>query len=53
MDKIPRLTIIDISKQGDVVECLLETAKQKTVTFKFDLDDVKPAEIAENLVSNS
>lgn len=33
------------------VECQLDTSKQKTVTFKFDRDDMVPIDIANNLVS--
>lgn len=33
------------------VECQLDTSKQKTVTFKFDRDDMVPTDIANNLVS--
>lgn len=32
------------------VECQLDTSKQKTVTFKFDRDDMVPTDIANNLV---
>lgn len=33
------------------VECQLDTSKQKTVTFKFDRDDMVPTDIANNLVN--
>ena len=49
-DKIPRLTILNITDET-MIECQLETAKQRTVTFTFDTDTDKPKEIAENLVS--
>ena len=35
--------------QGPVVECQLETNKQKTVTFKFDRTDTVPTDVARNL----
>lgn len=36
--------------QSMTVECQLDTSKQKTVTFKFDRDDMVPTDIANNLV---
>ena len=50
--QIPRLTIINIEQDNEVVECQLETAKHSTVTFKFNRDDDQPSEIAANLVSS-
>ena len=49
----PKLWIIDLTQENEVVECQLETAKNHTVNFKFNCDDDKPEEIAENLVSFS
>ncbi|XP_076344092.1 uncharacterized protein LOC143244016 isoform X2 [Tachypleus tridentatus] len=43
----PRLTVLSVD--CSVVECLLESVK-KTVTFKFDIGDVVPEEISNNLV---
>lgn len=45
----PRLTVL--SANGGSVECQLETSKQKTVTFRFNMDDMVPADVANNLVS--
>ncbi|XP_077288546.1 wnk kinase isoform X2 [Arctopsyche grandis] len=46
----PKLSVLTVS--GTSVECQLES-KSKTVTFKFDVTDVNPEEIATNLVSNT
>lgn len=46
---IPRLSVLTVA--GTLVECQLES-KSKTVTFKFDVTDVNPEEIATNLVSS-
>lgn len=48
-DKLPKLTVLDVNEEATVVECQLES-KSKTVTFKFDVTDVNPEEIASNLV---
>lgn len=50
-DRGPKLTLLSV--QGTVVECQLETGKQKTVTFKFDCEDLVPADIAKNLVGEN
>ncbi|KAG8223130.1 hypothetical protein J437_LFUL000552, partial [Ladona fulva] len=47
----PRLTVL--GGDGTVVECQLETGRQKTVTFKFDIEDMVPEDIAANLVGES
>ncbi|XP_053619215.1 uncharacterized protein Wnk isoform X2 [Plodia interpunctella] len=49
-DKLPKLTVLEVNDPA--VECQLES-KSKTVTFKFDIRDVNPDEIASNLVSNN
>lgn len=49
--KGPKLTLLSVS--GTVVECQLETGKQKTVTFKFDCEDLIPSEVAKNLVAEN
>ncbi|XP_060807568.1 serine/threonine-protein kinase Wnk isoform X2 [Amyelois transitella] len=49
-DKLPKLTVLEVNEAA--VECQLES-KSKTVTFKFDITDVNPEEIASNLVSNN
>lgn len=49
-----KLTVLSVSNnesQSMTVECQLDTSKQKTVTFKFDRDDMVPTDIANNLVS--
>ncbi|XP_037876946.1 serine/threonine-protein kinase Wnk isoform X2 [Bombyx mori] len=51
-DKLPKLTVLEVNEAGTGVECQLES-KSKTVTFKFDVTDVNPEEIASNLVSNN
>ncbi|XP_026733928.1 uncharacterized protein LOC113498184 [Trichoplusia ni] len=51
-DKLPKLTVLEVNDAATVVECQLES-KSKTVTFKFDVTDVNPEEIASNLVSNN
>ena len=50
--RMPRLTIIGIEQNGEVVECQLETAKHSAVTFKFNREDDEPSVIADNLVSS-
>ena len=42
----------NVDGQAMSVECQLDTSKQKTVTFKFDLDEMVPSDVANNLVSN-
>lgn len=44
----PKLTVLALN--GSTIECQLES-KSKTVTFKFDVTDINPEEIASNLVS--
>ncbi len=48
--QMPRLSIFNIEQDGEVVECQLETAKHSSITFKFNMDDDQPSDIAENLV---
>jgi hypothetical protein len=50
-EKGPKLTLLTVS--GTVVECQLETGKQKTVTFKFDCEDLVPSDVAKNLVAEN
>ncbi len=47
---MPRLMLYNLEQDAEVVECQLETAKHSTITFKFNLDDDQPADIADNLV---
>ena len=53
MERSPRLTILGVEQKSDEVEvdCRLEMSNRNTVTFKFALENDKPEEIAENLVS--
>lgn len=48
--KLTVLSVSDVEGQAVSVECQLDTSKQKTVTFKFDRDDMVPIDIANNLV---
>ncbi|XP_064483569.1 serine/threonine-protein kinase WNK4-like isoform X4 [Ornithodoros turicata] len=48
-DRWPRLQVLSV-EGGTVVECQLESSKGKTVTFKFDINDMFPRDIANNLV---
>ncbi|XP_011260874.1 serine/threonine-protein kinase WNK1 isoform X4 [Camponotus floridanus] len=51
-----KLTVLSVSNsegQSMTVECQLDTSKQKTVTFKFDRDDMVPTDIANNLVAEN
>ena len=50
-EKAPKLIIIDLDREAEVVECQLEASKHSTITFKFNKDDDQPGEIAETLVS--
>ncbi|XP_075229866.1 uncharacterized protein LOC142329299 isoform X7 [Lycorma delicatula] len=45
----PKLTVL--SANEGAIECQLETSKQKTVTFRFNMDDFNPNDITNNLVS--
>lgn len=42
--------MLDVAPGAGVVECQLDS-KSNTVTFKFDVADANPEEIASNLVS--
>ena len=46
----PKLHIIGLTQENEVVECQLETAKSHAVNFKFNCDDDTPEEISNNLV---
>ena len=48
--RMPKLSIINVQQQGEVLECSLETGKHSTVSFKFNRDDDQPEDIAANLV---
>lgn len=48
IDRIPKLSVTSIDN-GTVINCQMEH-KKKTVTFKFDIRDVNPVDIANKLV---
>lgn len=48
--KLTVLSVYNVEGQAVSVECQLDNSKQKTVTFKFDRDDMVPIDIANNLV---
>ena len=50
IDKSPCLTILSYDGENQELECLLEFSNRNSVTFKFDTDGDKPAEIADSLV---
>ncbi|XP_033213341.1 uncharacterized protein LOC117170590 isoform X3 [Belonocnema kinseyi] len=51
--KLTVLSVSEVEGQSVTVECQLDTSKQKTVTFKFDRDDMVPTDIANNLVAEN
>lgn len=48
---IPKLQILSVDEDGRFVECSMENLL-KTITFKFDINDVNPLEVANDLVSS-
>lgn len=48
LDRFPKLTVLSVTET--MVECQLETIKQKTITFKFDITDNDPQDVANKLV---
>jgi hypothetical protein len=48
---LPRLIVVSVEPDGDVVECQLETGKLPTVAFRFSLDSDKTSDITNSLVS--
>lgn len=52
LDKSPRVTVLSFEEADQEVECRLELSNRSTITFKFALENDKPEEIAENLVSH-
>lgn len=48
-ERVPKLVVISV-QDGTLVDCSMEH-KQKTITFKFDISDVNPIEVANDLVS--
>ena len=51
LEKNPKMTILSYEKETGEVECRLEISNKNTITFKFALENDKPQEIAESLVS--
>ncbi|XP_037808502.1 serine/threonine-protein kinase WNK1-like, partial [Lucilia sericata] len=47
-ERIPKLSVTGI-EHGTVINCHMEN-KQKTITFKFDIRDVNPVDVASKLV---
>lgn len=47
-ERIPKLSVTSVD-EGSVINCHMEN-KLKTITFKFDIGDVNPVEIANKLV---
>ncbi|KAG1706628.1 Serine/threonine-protein kinase WNK3 [Nymphon striatum] len=47
-ERIPKLRVLTVN--DSIVECQLETSKQQTVTFRFDIYDMNPEDICKNLV---
>ncbi|XP_065370841.1 serine/threonine-protein kinase Wnk-like isoform X2 [Calliphora vicina] len=48
-DRVPKLSVTGI-EYGTVINCHMEN-KQKTITFKFDIRDVNPVEVAGKLIA--
>lgn len=48
-ERIPKLTILSV-QNGTLVDCSMES-KLKTIKFKFDISDVNPIDVANDLVS--
>ncbi|XP_011503248.1 PREDICTED: serine/threonine-protein kinase WNK1 [Ceratosolen solmsi marchali] len=51
--KLTVLSVSNVESHAISVECQLDTSKQKTVTFKFDRDEMVPTDIANNLVAEN
>lgn len=47
-ERIPKLTILSV-QNGTLVDCSMES-KLKTIKFKFDISDVNPIDVANDLV---
>jgi len=48
--KLPKLKILRIENEGEVVECLLESGKHSSVVFKFSPEIDKTDDIVDSLV---
>ncbi|XP_046986823.1 uncharacterized protein LOC124556848 isoform X1 [Schistocerca americana] len=49
----PKLTVLSVENGGSLLECLLESSKHRTVTFKWNKDAMAPNEIANRLVEQN
>lgn len=47
-ERIPKLVILNV-QNGTLVDCSMES-KLKTIKFKFDITDVNPTDVANDLV---
>lgn len=47
-ERIPKLVVVSV-ENGTFVNCSMEN-KLKTITFKFDIRDVNPSDVASDLV---
>lgn len=50
-EKYPKLVVLRLLEEK-IVECEMEV-KPKTITFKFDVHEVNPDEVAKDLVRNN
>ncbi|KAL7734502.1 hypothetical protein ACLKA6_010821 [Drosophila palustris] len=48
-ERVPKLSVTSVD-EGSVINCHMEN-KLKTITFKFDISDVNPVEIANKLIA--
>ena len=49
---MPRLSVINVEQNGELVECQMEVKNgASSVSFKFNRDNDKAEDIADNLVS--
>lgn len=46
---MPKLVVLNVHN-GTLVDCSMEN-RLKTITFKFDISDVNPVDVANDLVS--
>ena len=50
-DRMPKVTLQNVSTKEDVAVCLFDTFKGVKITFKFGIHDDEPEEVAEKMVS--
>ncbi|KAG4079903.1 hypothetical protein HA402_015034 [Bradysia odoriphaga] len=48
-ERVPKLVVMSV-QNGTLVDCSMDN-KLKTITFKFDISDVNPVEVANDLIS--